>query len=46
MKWNRHCVGLYDVYRCHGGSHDAAWEFYRKVGLVTGGNYNSQQVQQ
>lgn len=28
---------------CNGGEPAAAWEYYNDVGLVTGGNYNSQQ---
>jgi len=32
------------VFRCQGGIAAAAWKFYTDVGIVTGGNYNSQKV--
>ena len=30
-------------YGCDGGYPEAAWEYFKKTGLVTGGNYNSSQ---
>jgi cathepsin B len=30
-------------YGCDGGYPEAAWEYWKKTGLVTGGNYNSNQ---
>lgn len=37
------CVTLLDC-RCEGGFPSAAWSYYKKDGLVTGGQYNSHQV--
>lgn len=28
---------------CDGGFPQSAWEYYKEVGLVTGGNYNTKQ---
>jgi len=36
---------MYTVFRCQGGIAAAAWRFYTEVGIVTGGNYNSRQVE-
>jgi len=33
------------LFRCQGGIAAAAWQFYNEVGIVTGGNYDSKQVQ-
>ena len=32
------------MFRCNGGDPSGAWEYYNDDGLVTGGNYNSEQV--
>jgi hypothetical protein len=38
----KHVCLLY--YRCNGGFPEAAWEYIKEEGLVTGGQYNSMQV--
>ena len=38
----KHIYLLY--FRCNGGFPEAAWEYIKEEGLVTGGQYNSMQV--
>ena len=39
------CVFKSSAFRCQGGMAAAAWKFYTENGIVTGGNFNSSQVQ-
>ena len=34
----------YYLFRCEGGFPGAAWDYYVKHGLVTGGQYNTKEV--
>ena len=35
---------MFGIYRCSGGSTEYTWEFIMNSGVVTGGQFNSEEV--